>query len=81
MTMPSSVEVELVDKCADGEYTSRGGGDGDDRQDAELLLPGEVPPHESAAKDKNKIKSYLFLVFLDKRKVKNVFFAWVILTT
>lgn len=54
--MPSS-EVALVDKTpAEGEDMSRGGGDGDDLHDAELLLPGDVPPQlrpETKKKHKN----------------------------
>lgn len=40
--MPSS-EAELEDKGNGGVENSRGGGDGVDLYDAELLLPGEVP--------------------------------------
>lgn len=43
--MPSS-EAELDDSCIGGDENSRGGGDGDDLHDAELLLPGDVPAHE-----------------------------------
>lgn len=48
MTMPSS-EAELVDNCAGGEENSRGGGDGEDLQEAELLLPGDVPAQDMPA--------------------------------
>lgn len=51
MTMPSS-EVALVDNTPEGDDMSRGGGDGDDRHDAELLLPGDVPPQLNPEKNK-----------------------------
>lgn len=35
-----------MERPAEGEERSLGGGEGDDLQDAELLLPGEVPPQD-----------------------------------
>lgn len=49
--MPSS-EAELEDKGNGGVENSRGGGDGVDLYEAELLLPGEVPVYETAATKK-----------------------------
>lgn len=43
ITMPSS-DAELDERSTAGEEeSSLGGGEGDDLQEAELLLPGDVP--------------------------------------
>lgn len=61
MTMPSS-EAELDDNWMGGDDNSRGGGDGDDLHDAELLLPGDVPAH-----DIPEIKSCL-IIYTSKKE-------------
>lgn len=75
MTMPSS-EAELDDNCMGGDDNSRGGGDGDDLHDAELLLPGDVP-----AQDIPEIKFPSLQSFTNKPRKKKIFSLRMILVT
>lgn len=75
MTIPDSSDAELEDKGRGGVQNSRGGGDGVDLYDAELLLPGEVPGHDMPA---TKIQNFnnakervFFYIFLFRAKYLN----------
>lgn len=68
MPIPSS-DAELVDKGAGGDDdNSRGGGDGDDLHDAELLLPGEVPAQETPENREKRLKFLLFIFYFPVNK-------------